>query len=66
MLITETLKFRDKLKADTGQALTVTDTRAALDALEVYLKTNKLPDDLTPEQNALAQIWIDRLTIFGK
>jgi len=64
MLISETIKFRDKLKEETGEILTVGDTRAALDALETYLKGKPLPDDLTPEQKALVQIWIDRLTMF--
>lgn len=64
MLISETVKFRDKLKEETGQVLTVGDTRAALDALENYLNKKPLPDDLTPEQKALVQIWIDRLTVF--
>jgi hypothetical protein len=65
MLISETVKFRDKLKEETGQVLTVGDTRAALDALENYLKDKSLPENLTPEQKTLVQIWIDRLTVFG-
>ena len=65
MLISETVKFRDKLKEETGDILTVADTRAALDALENYLNGQLLPDDLTPEQKALVQIWIDRLTVFN-
>jgi len=65
MLISETVKFRDKLKDETGEILTVADTRAALDALENYLNGKPLPDDLTPEQKALVQIWIDRLTLFN-
>ena len=65
MLVSETVKFRDKLKEETGQTLTVGNTRAALDALENYLNGKPLPDDLTPEQKALAQIWIDRLTVFN-
>ena len=64
MLITETVKFRDKLKKETGTILTVQDTRIALDSLEQYLEGNKLPDTLTPEQKALAQIYIDRITLF--
>ena len=64
VLISETVKFRDKLKEETGEILTVGDTRAALDALENYLNGKPLPGDLTPEQKALAQIWIDRLTVF--
>lgn len=65
MLISETVKFRDKLKDETGEILTVADTRAALDALENYLNGKPLPDDLTPEQKALVQIWVDRLTVFN-
>lgn len=65
MLISETVKFRDKLKDETGDILTVADTRAALDALENYLNGQPLPDNLTPEQKALVQIWIDRLTVFN-
>jgi hypothetical protein len=65
MLISETVKFRDKLKEETGDILTVADTRAALDALENYLNGQPFPKELTPEQKALAQIWVDRLTVFN-
>lgn len=65
MLISETVKFRDQLKSETGEVLTVADTRVALDALEVYLESNSLPKKLTSEQTALTQIWIDRLTLFS-
>jgi hypothetical protein len=64
MLISETVKFRDKLKEETGETLTVGDTRAALDALEDYLNGQPIPKELTAEQKALVQIWIDRLTVF--
>ncbi len=63
-LITDTLHFRDKLKEETGQILTVEDTRRALDALETHLNGEKFPSDLTPEQKALAQIFIDRIILF--
>jgi hypothetical protein len=66
MLISETVKFRDKLKEETGETLTVGDTRAALDALEDYLNGKPIPKELTAEQKALVQIWIDRLTVFKK
>lgn len=65
MLISETAKFRDKLKEETGEVLTVGDTRTALDALEDYLNGKPLPKELTPEQKAMVQIWIDRLTVFN-
>lgn len=66
VLISETVKFRDKLKEETGKTLTVADTRSALDALELYLKGEQVPGDLTPEQRSLVQTYIDRLTLFNK
>ena len=64
-LIRETVKFRDKLKEDTGDILTVGDTRVALVALGCHLDGKDQPGNLTPEQKALTRIWIDRLTLFG-
>ncbi len=64
ILMIETTKFRDKLKGETGYILTVKDTSRALDALEAHLNKMPFPDDLTDEQKSLAQIYIDRLTIF--
>jgi hypothetical protein len=66
MLMTETTRFRDKLKGETGVVLTVEDTRVALDALEQYLSKNELPYKLTSEQRALAQIFVDRVTMFRR
>ena len=63
-LIKDTIQFRDKLKEETGQVLTVEDTRIALDALETHLKGEKFPSGLSPEQKALAQIFIDRVVLF--
>jgi len=64
MLAQETSRFRNKIKEETGQIITVGDTRAALNALECYLNDCPMSLDLTPEQKALTQIWIDRLTLF--
>jgi hypothetical protein len=66
VLIKETMKFRDQLKEDGGVTLTVADTRLALEGLEKYLKGDKWEQNLTGEQAALLQIWIDRITIFNK
>lgn len=63
-LIKDTVNFRDKLKEETGQILSVGDTRIALDALETHLNGEPFPKDLTPEQKALAQILIDRVILF--
>jgi hypothetical protein len=66
MLVKETIKFRDKIKEERGVVLTVADTRQALDGLEKYLKGEDWNQNLTGEQAALLQIWIDRITIFNK
>lgn len=66
MLIKETEKFRDKLKEERGVVLTVADTRIALEGLEKYLNGEKWEQNLTGEQAALLQIWIDRITLFQK
>ncbi|HOZ07793.1 MAG TPA: hypothetical protein PKW75_05860, partial [candidate division Zixibacteria bacterium] len=65
VLITETVRFRDKLKAETGEILTIEDTRLAVEALQQYLENRTMPSHLTPEQRQLAQIYVDRLTVFG-
>ena len=66
ILMSETLKFRDKLRSETGMILTVDDTRLALDGLESLMNEKELPSGLTSEQRTLAQIWFDRLTLFNK
>jgi len=63
-LIKETVKFRDKLKQENGEILTVGDTRIALEALTEHFRGGRATNGLTPEQKALTQIWIDRLTLF--
>ena len=65
ILTSETVKFRDKLKDETGVILTVADTKAAVDALAAYLVSKKLPVDITPTQRELAQIWIECLIHSG-
>ncbi len=64
MLLTETLRFRDKLKNEAGVLLTVEDPRTALEALDGFLAGKPLPNSLSSEQQTLAQLWIDRLTTF--
>lgn len=66
ILVTETLRFRDKLRTETGAVFTVEDTRLALGGLEAALGGNPMPGGLSPEQKSLAQIWFDRLTTFKK
>ena len=66
VLTTETIRFRDKLLQETGIRLTVEDARFALDGLEKVLDGEALPDKLSSEQRALAQIYVDRLTTFRR
>ena len=65
LLIEETTKFRDKLLEDTGVVFTVEDTQKTLLALDLYMDSGKVDPELSLEQHALLQIWIDRLTLFG-
>lgn len=65
VLLTETLKFRDKLLRETGSVLTVADTRIALNALDAHFHGQEPAQKMTAEQSALAQIYIDRLTMFN-
>lgn len=64
LLMDATVKFRDKLKGEAGITLSVEDTQTALDGFEVALSGEPLPSDLTSEQQALAQIFLDRMTLF--
>ncbi len=64
-LMRETVKFRDKLKEETGYIITVEDTRVALEELELHLQNKKASKNLTPEQKALAQILIDTVVLYN-
>ncbi|MFQ5452627.1 MAG: hypothetical protein ACE5D6_00370 [Candidatus Zixiibacteriota bacterium] len=63
-LLKDTIKFRDKLKEETGHIFTVEDTKIAVEALETHLNGKPFPKNLSPEQKALAQIYIDRVVLF--
>ncbi len=57
ILIAETLEYRDILMEDTGETLSVGDTKAALDALEDHLGDGNETDDLTNTQHILLERW---------
>jgi hypothetical protein len=57
----ETLRLRDRLKNEANVTLTVGDTRAALDALEDYLKSERSSPTLTEHQRMLFNAWRRRL-----
>lgn len=61
ILIDETIKYRDELKAETGTVLTVADTRLALDALEDHLRERPTGVQLTEHQGILLKRWLDKI-----
>jgi len=63
VLISETVKYRNKLTEEAGIVLTVEDTRMALDAVEARLKELPQPEDLSSIQKELAKILFDRLDL---
>ncbi len=64
-IIRETLRFREKLSREIGHDLSLDDTRTALEALGQLLGGGRMPSDLSAEQRALTQIWVDHLTLFS-
>ncbi len=61
ILIDETIKYRDELKAETGTVLTVADARLALDALEDHLRERPSQVQLTEPQGVLLKRWLDQI-----
>lgn len=66
ILIDETIKYRDELKAETGTTLTVADARLALDALEDHLRERPSEVQLTEAQGILLKRWLNRITDLQK
>ncbi len=58
VLSEETVKFRDKLAATSGETLTVGDTRVALNALEDFMNGKAMLGILSPNQKKLLDLWI--------
>jgi hypothetical protein len=58
-----TLEFRDRLKEETGETLTVEDTQAALDAFELHARGVTVPSNLTDIQRRLLNQFIHRVGI---
>jgi len=57
-LIDHTIKFRDELKADTGEILTVGDTRQAINIYLQAVQTEHLQDNLDPIIDRLVKYWL--------
>jgi len=60
-LINLTLKFRDKLKAETGEILTVGETRRALDVYLKAIKQGRISKNLDSKIEALVRLWIKEI-----
>ena len=60
-LIRLTIEFRDRLKADTGEIVTVDDTIQALDAYKTACKTKNIPDGLNDKSQGLVSFWLENI-----
>jgi hypothetical protein len=60
-LIRLTLEFRDRLKADTGEIVTVDDTHQALNAYITANKTQSVPDGLNARSEGLLRLWLKEI-----
>jgi len=61
-----TLKYRDELKWEQGETLTVHDVRVAVDAFLAALEGNEQERTLTANQSTLLRKWIDSVTEDGE
>lgn len=64
VLVKTALEYRDSLNKNGQPALTVSETRKALDMLVVFMKAGHLPSTDNARVMALVRIWLVRLNIF--
>jgi hypothetical protein len=60
-LIDITLKFRDELVRNTGETLTVEETKMALLIYQNVLKTGKVPANIEKKIGQLIRRWLERI-----
>ena len=60
-LIRLTLEYRDRLKAEKSEILTVEDTRLALDVYEQAIKTGKIEPDPGEKIGGLVKLWLQKI-----
>lgn len=60
-LIDYTIKFRDELKAKTGEILTVGETRQAVDIYLEAVQTERLRENLVPRIDLLVKYWLTKI-----
>lgn len=63
MLVKTTLKYRDMLKHSSGYALTVGETKEALDVFMEVMKTHKIPRGLKKRIHDLVILWLEELKL---
>ena len=61
MLVGVALKYRDTLLHSAGHALTVAETRAALDAFMETLKVHRIPEGIDKRVHDLVILWLEEL-----
>ena len=60
-LIDYTIKYRDELKADTGEILTVGDTKQAINIYLETVQTECLQSGPDPKINGLVKYWLTEI-----
>ena len=60
-LIRLTLEYRDNLKSQKNEKLTVEDTRRALDIYEQVIKTGKMPSETDDKITGLVKLWLQKI-----
>ncbi len=60
-LIKITLKFRDNLVRNTGEILTVEETKMALLIYQNVLKTGKVPANIEKKIGQLIRLWLEQI-----
>lgn len=61
MLVNTALRYRDMLVHSSGEPLTVGETKEALDAFMVVLKTHEIPKDLGQRVHDLVVLWLEEI-----
>lgn len=61
MLVGVTLRYRDILVHSSGEPLTVGETRQALDAFMVVMKTHNIPANLDKRIHDLMILWLEEI-----
>lgn len=61
MLVNTALKYRDTLMHSSGHALTVGETREALDAFMEVLQTHEIPKGLNKRSHDLVILWLEEI-----